>query len=273
MSERFDKRAVGEHVTDDLSAYIDNMLEASERHRVRAHIEVCADCKADYIELRATQQLLHAVLLVAPPRAFTLTQEMISPAASFWQRFLVPRNVPRFATGSVLAFTLMLLVLVGNYSASSTQPRVATMSAQAGAKQTMKSTAIGSTPAQAAAPFAAPVSSATPQGQVTTAMEAYRETPTADGLSSGATGAQPQVISPSAEAGISSSLTMSSTMSSPKTYTDGQAITPGEPPQASQPLPQSPVNGSTALLAVEGLLALLGIGMAAAAFVARRGAK
>lgn len=264
MSERFDKKAISGHVTDDLSAYIDNMLDESERHRVRAHIEVCADCKADYVELRATQQLLQAAPVAAPPRPFTLTQEMVSPtAASFWQRFLVPRNVPRFAMGSLLAFALMLLTLLGSYSASSSQPIVATMSAPADAGQTMKSAAL-ETPA-------APVPSTTPQEQVTTAMGAYPQTPPTGEASGGTRGIEPQATSPSAQAGISSSLSMSSDISSQKSYTDGQVIAPGAPPQPSQPAPQSPINGSVTLLAIEALLALVGVAMAAAAFVAKRG--
>ena len=52
-----------------------------------------------------------------PPRPFTLTQEMVGAGArreSFWQRILTPSAVPRFATGSVVAFALLVMLLVGD---------------------------------------------------------------------------------------------------------------------------------------------------------------
>ena len=52
-----------------------------------------------------------------PPRPFTLTQEMVGAGArreSFWQRILTPSAVPRFATGSVVAFALLVMILVGD---------------------------------------------------------------------------------------------------------------------------------------------------------------
>ncbi len=127
MSKRFDRtRAGSEHVGDLLSPYIDNTLIKSEQTQVREHLEVCADCRADYIELRATWQMLRSLPTAPPPRAFTLTQEMVAARPGFWHRLLAPRNSQRFALGSALSFTLLVFLLLGNFVTSS---RLATSAA------------------------------------------------------------------------------------------------------------------------------------------------
>src|SRR4051794_16380340 len=102
------------HVWDLLSAYIDNELDKATHEEVRTHLEECEDCRAGYIELRATQRMLKAMPVAAPPRAFTLTEEDVARRPGFLQRMLTPRNSPRFATGSVLAFALLVFVFVSN---------------------------------------------------------------------------------------------------------------------------------------------------------------
>jgi hypothetical protein len=107
----------GEHITEQLSAYIDNALDANERESVRLHLEGCALCTVEHDEMLATRNLLRSVPMVAPPRAFTLTREMAGVAekkAGFWDRLLTRSNSDRLATGSVLAVGLVLLLLVGN---------------------------------------------------------------------------------------------------------------------------------------------------------------
>lgn len=101
------------HVKEQISAYLDGLLDERTHDSVQAHIEVCSDCRTEYLEVRETRQLLRLMPTVAPPRAFTLTPEMAGSKVRFWERLLVPRNVPRLATGSVLAFALVLLVMVG----------------------------------------------------------------------------------------------------------------------------------------------------------------
>ena len=105
----------GEHVRERLSDYIDGALPSGEREAVRSHLEECADCRADYVELRATQKLMQNLPSVPAPRAFTLTPEMAGQVRkpSLWERLFVPRNAPRLATGSVVAFLLLIVVLAG----------------------------------------------------------------------------------------------------------------------------------------------------------------
>lgn len=105
----------GEHITEQLSAYMDNALDAAAHEAVRLHLAVCAPCLAEHDELLATRDLVRSVSMVAPPRAFTLTQEMVAPSrkAGFWEQLLAPRNAPRLATGSAMAFALVLMLFVG----------------------------------------------------------------------------------------------------------------------------------------------------------------
>src|SRR5437762_6273454 len=105
----------GGHVRERLSEYMDGMLSSDEQEAVRSHLEQCTDCRADYVELRATQKLMQNMPTVPAPRAFTLTPEMAGQLRkpSFWERLFVPRNAPRLATGSVVAFLLLILVLAG----------------------------------------------------------------------------------------------------------------------------------------------------------------
>src|SRR5918911_2997820 len=106
------------HVWRLLSAYIDNNLDKATHEEVRAHLEECPDCRADYIELRATRRMLRSLPVVPPPRAFTLTEEAVAHRPGLFARLLTPRNAPRLATGSALAFTLLVFVLLGNVLAA-----------------------------------------------------------------------------------------------------------------------------------------------------------
>jgi hypothetical protein len=109
-------QAGGEHVLEQLSAYIDNALDAGERERVRAHIETCAGCRTEHRELQATKLMLFNMPVARPPRAFTLTHEMVGSKPSLWQRLRVPRWYPRLATGSVVAFALLVMLLLGDFA-------------------------------------------------------------------------------------------------------------------------------------------------------------
>lgn len=118
MSRDYDNSQGREHVVDVLSAYIDNALSSGERESVRAHLETCDSCQIEHEDLVGMKAMLKRLPVVPPPRAFTLTPEMVGAEArrgSFWQRLLTPRAVPRFATGSVVAFALLALLLVGDF--------------------------------------------------------------------------------------------------------------------------------------------------------------
>lgn len=109
----------GGHVRGLISAYIDGALSVAEQERVRAHVAACPECRDDYVELKAAQKMLRALPTEAAPRAFTLTREMVGsksePRPSFLARVLAPALAPRLATGSLLTFVLLLLVVVGDW--------------------------------------------------------------------------------------------------------------------------------------------------------------
>lgn len=118
MGKTYDNNEINSdgHVHDLLASYIDRSLEETERVRVRAHLEECVDCRADYVELQATRQMLRQMPIASVPRAFTLTPEMVKGAnkASFWERIFAPRTAPTFASGAVVAFGLLLFLFVGS---------------------------------------------------------------------------------------------------------------------------------------------------------------
>lgn len=104
-----------QHVREQLWPYIDGDLPAAERDAVRAHLESCAGCRADYLEMRATRQMLSSMPVVPAPRAFTLTPEMVGRnKPSLFDRLFAPRYAPRFATGSVLTFVLLFVIFAAN---------------------------------------------------------------------------------------------------------------------------------------------------------------
>lgn len=115
MDKRVDNRLDNSgHVIEQISAYLDGALDDAVSDDVRAHIDSCVVCHTEYVEVRATRSLLKSVPAIVPPRAFTLTPEMVGRKVWLWQRLLVPRNVPRLATGSALVFAMVALLLVGN---------------------------------------------------------------------------------------------------------------------------------------------------------------
>ena len=107
-------------MTELLSAYIDHALDVREMRRVDSHLDGCDVCRAEYHQLLATKQLLAGLPAVAPPRSFTLTPQMVAPERqpSFLKQLLSGRLYPTLATGSVVAFVLLLLMLVGDISGS-----------------------------------------------------------------------------------------------------------------------------------------------------------
>jgi anti-sigma factor RsiW len=97
------------HVTDSLSAYLDNQLSAGERARVGAHLRTCDRCQADLESLRYTQRVLRAMPEIRAPRSFALTPEQGARALPRWQAgwgF-------RFLQGATALAAVLLLAVVG----------------------------------------------------------------------------------------------------------------------------------------------------------------
>lgn len=61
--------------TEDLSAYIDGVVDDRLRSAIEGHLATCAECRAEFAELRATVRLLNALPALAQGRSFQLGPE------------------------------------------------------------------------------------------------------------------------------------------------------------------------------------------------------
>jgi len=65
---------------EELSAFIDNELDAAEQTRVAEHVAGCADCQTRLDGLRQTAHAVRALPMESPPRTFTIPAQ---PRRSF----------------------------------------------------------------------------------------------------------------------------------------------------------------------------------------------
>jgi anti-sigma factor RsiW len=64
-----------EPTVDELSAYLDNELDAAAQERIAAHLAGCPDCEARLEGLRRTAYAIRALPLETPPRSFTVPEQ------------------------------------------------------------------------------------------------------------------------------------------------------------------------------------------------------
>ncbi|MDQ5825468.1 MAG: zf-HC2 domain-containing protein [Chloroflexota bacterium] len=299
----------GEHVIDLVSSYLDNALEAGEHERVRAHIATCEVCGAELRELQATQQMLRAMPVQVPPRVFTLTEEMVGakPRAeaspSLLSRLFGRALAPRLATGSVLAFTLLLIMLVSDLrilnqgsSAGNVTRSYESASGEQSLRHAQGNLAAPTTTTAAEMPsmFAPPAASVTSgeggeaagttpgeddQGnrvppEATPVAEANMATATT-GMSSGDEPVQEQAANaPTAQAAAGDPANEVQAEGTALAYYDRQAPPTGDESEGEQAaIAQSPTPGGTFMpvtLLIELGLAVLGVGLAVGALLARR---
>lgn len=278
------------HVQELLSAYIDKSLEEPDTVRVRAHLEGCADCRAEYVGLQATRRMLQQMPIVAVPRAFTLTPEMVKGArkTSLLERIFAPRSVPTFASGSVVAFALLLFLFV---SANFSQESIMTASAPVPLADTYAATppadALRSMEAQptsgAAAGDQQPSESSgsvakqsptQPAADVAVAPPAPDATPLPGGM--GGEAQSGMVTTPNTEVtntGTSSPTTMLYDPSGAGNSTAAGADADNISPESIQQTPTAPTplaSEFNLLLAVEIGLLVVGVALAVAALISRR---
>jgi anti-sigma factor RsiW len=288
-----------EHVHEQLSDYMDGLLVSDVRDAVRSHLETCADCRADYIEMRATRKLMQSMPPVAAPRAFTLTPEMAGKVRkpSFWASFFVRQNAPRLATGSLVAF-LLLFVLIGNdflgkaNSQSAPLPLMVTSSQSPPSVSSGGAAQLPGAPGPSGLAAAAPTNTTAPnaaevQGNAggqdqTPHPDAAVPQPTSAPLQGFASAATPQESSTpdensaggSAKQGAQPNTVTASGNSSPTTTTLNYSQY-NQTPEPHIAVPPSPAaspseNSSTGWIILQiGLLAL-GLGLGVAAFIAWR---
>ena len=73
------------HVTDNLSEYLDGVLNFGERARVDAHLSTCAECRSDLADLRYVLTMTRALPALRAPHSFTLSPEMAARATPLWR--------------------------------------------------------------------------------------------------------------------------------------------------------------------------------------------
>jgi anti-sigma factor RsiW len=298
MSKRIsDNKAGGEHVLEQLSAYIDNALGAGERERVRAHIETCDGCRNEHRELQATRQMLLSMPVARPPRAFTLTQEMVASKPSLWQRLRVPRWYPRLATGSVVAFALLVMLLLGDLAgnsflrnermaapASSDLVTLNLATPDAASKMGFSVTPTAATQAEA---VEAPESTAMAMSGEVEATQVAQAAPPAEPATGGAGSDVPSTSEPAANTDpalaptIPSSAYDSSTVPQATVAAPGPGVIGGPPFQGrdgSQPAPPTeqpvvysppPANDASWAVILQVSLAVLGVALGLGAIIAR----
>lgn len=98
-----------EHVTDNLSAYLDGQLTERERLSVAAHLASCATCRHDLETLRYTVALMRELPALRAPRSFTLSTEQAQRARPWWQAPWVSR-----ALHGATALAMLLVVLIAS---------------------------------------------------------------------------------------------------------------------------------------------------------------
>jgi hypothetical protein len=147
-----------EDTTELLSAYVDNALNITERHRAETLINHCSGCAQEVQELRLLKQWLGAMPEVRPRRSFR-----IQPIVKEPRRLIFP--VLRWAT---VAATVLLLLVVG---ADLVQPNGAATEATNGDT----SMAAQAEPEAAEAPELAPAGEAAPPAADTGASPAAEE--------------------------------------------------------------------------------------------------
>jgi anti-sigma factor RsiW len=162
---------VNEHVSADLSAYLDQELAPAEQARVSAHLEGCGRCAKQLADLRATATLMAALPALRPSRS------LVPSLTTKWNWLRPVRSLSTVASG---AFVMLFLITAVAQSGSdlgggplspftrptAAQPAAATAGAAgAGGAATAELKVATDGPVPAAAP-AAPDATAAPQEQI-----------------------------------------------------------------------------------------------------------
>ena len=111
-----------ERNTEQLSAYLDDALSASERKALEARLKTDASLRRELDALRQTQAVLQSLPKVTAPRNFTLTAEQANairrvrtaPAMDLWLR-----------TATAVVAMLLVVVVLGNRMSLTGMPQAA----------------------------------------------------------------------------------------------------------------------------------------------------
>ncbi len=113
------KPGPGDHVLDQLAAYLDYELPEPARAAVREHLRRCPQCENELATLRAAKQLLRDLPAVVPTRSFKLNPDQVAALNARPMSPVRAFGLPRLALALRLASAaccLLLLTLIGTSS-------------------------------------------------------------------------------------------------------------------------------------------------------------
>lgn len=120
--------------TEDLSAFIDGRVSASERRAISEHLATCAECRTELAQLRATVRLLNGLQQVSSGRSFQLGMEH---DRHHIQRSPIVRLLPVVRSLSVAAIILFIVasgaLLLGNARDDGSIPSGSSIASETGA--------------------------------------------------------------------------------------------------------------------------------------------
>jgi hypothetical protein len=104
-------------IKEDLSAYLDGVLDVGRRDFIRAHLETCTGCNKAYDSLEHLQKMMRTLPCVEPPVGFLDQLNRRLPAPSFIQRVgrwisncALLRPILKIAAVSAAGFLIFLIV-------------------------------------------------------------------------------------------------------------------------------------------------------------------
>ncbi|HEU4798503.1 MAG TPA: zf-HC2 domain-containing protein, partial [bacterium] len=130
------------HVTELLSAYIDDQVSPAERSHIETHLNQCAHCRGHLESLRGSVALVRGLDPVAAPEGFqeTVRTKIAEAAVSPRQATILPHLRLSWKTAGVAAAAL----LVGIFSVNlvrEMQPRRMVLEGQRDERQVDRSSA------------------------------------------------------------------------------------------------------------------------------------
>jgi hypothetical protein len=207
------------HITDQLSAYLDNRLSAGDRARVEAHLRGCEQCRRDLAELGYTVNMVRALPVMRRPRTYTLAEV---PVAQHWALGWLYRLMGSATLAAALLLVVVLsadMLSLGGRAASPAPPMA--MSAATAASATGNA---ADTARAAEAPKAAPTPAAATQVMPT-----------------------PPSFAPAPTVGLGGGPPPTTAAAAPTTRPPAPTVgLGGGPPATPSPLPTGPSQPSTA---------------------------
>lgn len=139
------------HVSELLSAYLDDQVTLPERHQVEEHLLACEACRAELLELRMLTGMLRRLPAQQPPRSFAVGPRAARPEALSGTIGGYLRVVSSIAAALAVVAVGLSLVFQGlpRQTATVAAPPAAQVGASAPAPQA------GAAPARAAQPAGA----------------------------------------------------------------------------------------------------------------------